>query len=388
MRWRCPIRCGCRHQWQPPTGILPRGTLVVLPGRGEHGGTYQRFGRRLAADGYVVHALDTAPEHTAPEVLTRAVAAAGEHPAAPLVVIGGDTGALQALHAAATTDAPLAPVGLILAGTAPTADSPAPPTPTDEERGWEAELAARTACPTHRKKLTDDRAFARGRLFGPVPAHLLPDARTDLPALPEPAPHPRNLRNPRNRPKGSSMTVSTDHPATALTGTDGTDGAEEADRGEILRRTLRRHAAGVTVVTVPGPAGFTATSFTSVSLDPPLVSFYLGTTASTAGAVQRADRFAVHVLGADNTALAGQFARSGIDRFSGVSWQDAGDGLPVLDGVPAWLTARVTRCEQVGDHFLVIGEVESGGGPAEGSALVHHDGAFATAVGLTLPSAT
>ncbi|MBO3680301.1 flavin reductase family protein [Streptomyces sp. NEAU-YJ-81] len=174
------------------------------------------------------------------------------------------------------------------------------------------------------------------------------------------------------------MTVSTGRPATepatAPTG---------ADNGDILRRTLRRHAAGVTVITVPGPAGFTATSFTSVSLDPPLVSFYLGAAASTAGAVQRADRFAVHVLGAHNAALAGQFARSGTDRFSGVSWQDAGDGLPVLDGVPAWLAARVTRCEQVGDHLLVIGEVQSGGGPAEGPALVHHDGAFATAVSLT-----
>ncbi|MGY0055718.1 flavin reductase family protein [Streptomyces sp. LZ34] len=172
------------------------------------------------------------------------------------------------------------------------------------------------------------------------------------------------------------MTVSTDRsaePDTALTGAEG---------GAILRRTLRRHAAGVTVITVPGPAGFTATSFTSVSLDPPLVSFYLGTTASTAGAVQRADRFAVHVLGADNTALAQRFARSGIDRFSGVSWQDAGDGLPVLDGVPAWLTARVTRYERIGDHFLVIGEVQSGGGPAEGPALIHHDGAFATATSI------
>ncbi|MFE9067972.1 flavin reductase family protein [Streptomyces violaceusniger] len=178
------------------------------------------------------------------------------------------------------------------------------------------------------------------------------------------------------------MTVSTDRPATepatAPTG---------ADNGDILRRTLRRHAAGVTVITVPGPAGFTATSFTSVSLDPPLVSFYLGTAASTAGAVRRADRFAVHVLGAHNAALAGQFARSGTDRFAGVSWQDAGDGLPVLDGVPAWLTARVTRCEQVGDHLLVIGEVQSGGGPAEGPALVHHDGAFATAVSLTSSTA-
>ncbi|WP_409062405.1 flavin reductase family protein [Streptomyces sp. SYP-A7185] len=68
--------------------------------------------------------------------------------------------------------------------------------------------------------------------------------------------------------------------------------------------TLRRHAAGVTVITVPGPAGFTATSFTSVSLRPPLVSFYLGLTASTARAVDDATRFAVHVLGTQDAALA------------------------------------------------------------------------------------
>jgi flavin reductase (DIM6/NTAB) family NADH-FMN oxidoreductase RutF len=172
------------------------------------------------------------------------------------------------------------------------------------------------------------------------------------------------------------MTVATDRSLEPAPATSGDD---------ILRRTLRRHAAGVTVITVPGPAGFTATSFSSVSLDPALVSFYLGATASTLDAVQRADRFTVHVLGADNTALARQFARSGIDRFSGVSWTDAGDGLPVLDGVPAWLTARVTRCERIGDHYLVIGEVQSGGGPAQGPALVHHDGTFATAVRLASP---
>ncbi|RAJ58358.1 flavin reductase (DIM6/NTAB) family NADH-FMN oxidoreductase RutF [Streptomyces sp. Amel2xB2] len=156
----------------------------------------------------------------------------------------------------------------------------------------------------------------------------------------------------------------------------------------ILRRTLRQHAAGVTVITVPGPAGFTATSFTSVSLDPALVSFCLGTTASTAEAVRRADRFAVHVLGAENTALARQFARSGIDRFDGVPWTAAEDGLPLLDGVPAWLTARPTLLRQIGDHLLVVGEVDDGGasgGDAPGSALVHHDGGFVTTRQLDRP---
>ncbi|MGS2586000.1 flavin reductase family protein [Streptomyces hebeiensis] len=175
------------------------------------------------------------------------------------------------------------------------------------------------------------------------------------------------------RTKGSGMTVSTERPSTVTPG-----GAD------ILRRTLRRHAAGVTVITVPGPAGFTATSFTSVSLEPALVSFYLAATASTARAVSAADRFAVHVLGAEHAAIARQFARSGIDRFGGVGWTESHDGLPVLNGVPAWLTARVTLRQRVGDHFLVVGEVDTGGGHGDGHALVHHDGAFATAVPLPL----
>jgi len=154
----------------------------------------------------------------------------------------------------------------------------------------------------------------------------------------------------------------------------------------VLRRTLRRHAAGVTVITVPGPAGFTATSFTSVSLDPALVSFYLGVTASTADAVRRSERFAVHVLGAENTALAQQFARSGTDRFAGVPWSETADGVPLLDGVPAWLTARVTHRQQIGDHLLVVGEVDAGGAHADGSALVHHDGAFLSTRQLRHPA--
>ncbi|WP_190144629.1 flavin reductase family protein [Streptomyces glebosus] len=148
---------------------------------------------------------------------------------------------------------------------------------------------------------------------------------------------------------------------------------------EILRSTLRRHAAGVTVITVPGPAGFTATSFTSVSLRPPLVSFFLGLGASTAPAVREADRFAVHLLGTQNADVARQFARSGVDRFQDIAWTEHEDGLPVLDDVPAWLTARVTLRQSVGDHLLVVGEVETGAVRQEATALLHHDGAFAAA---------
>ncbi|KPC64394.1 flavin reductase [Streptomyces chattanoogensis] len=148
---------------------------------------------------------------------------------------------------------------------------------------------------------------------------------------------------------------------------------------DILLRVLRRHAAGVTVITVPGPAGFTATSFTSVSLQPPLVSFCLGLGASTVPAVRETDRFAVHLLGAKNAEVARQFARSGVDRYQGIAWTAHEDGLPILDDVPAWLTARVTLRQPVGDHLLVVGEVETGAVHQEATALVHHDRAFAAA---------
>jgi flavin reductase (DIM6/NTAB) family NADH-FMN oxidoreductase RutF len=147
---------------------------------------------------------------------------------------------------------------------------------------------------------------------------------------------------------------------------------------DLLRRTLRRQATAVTVVTVPGPAGFTATSFTSASLEPALVSFYLSSTASTAATVRAAESFAVHLLGSDQEELARGFARSGVDRFAGVDWTPGTGGVPLLSGVPAWLTARTVHVHDVGDHFLVVGQVQDAGGPGADDPLVHHDGAFGT----------
>ncbi|WP_405015984.1 flavin reductase family protein [Kitasatospora sp. NBC_00070] len=148
-----------------------------------------------------------------------------------------------------------------------------------------------------------------------------------------------------------------------------------APPAELLRRTLRRHAGGVAVITVPGPVGFTATSFTSVSLEPALVSFYVSATASSAPAVRAAEAFAVHLLARDQEELASRFARSGVDRFAGTDWRPGELGVPLLAGVAGWLTARPVLVQPVGDHLLVVGEVvaaEAG----EGDPLVYHDGGF------------
>ncbi|MFF2847254.1 alpha/beta hydrolase [Streptomyces sp. NPDC058001] len=173
------------HTWQPPAGIAPRGTLVVLPGRGEHALVYERFGRRLAADGYVVHALDTTPDDRPDDLRATVATALGDTAVAPVVLVGSDTGALQALHTAAADDPGHRPDGVVVAGTAlaPEPGGDTEPPPPTAEWTWDGELDARTACPTHRERLTDDPDFARGRIGDPVPPHLRADALPDVPVL-------------------------------------------------------------------------------------------------------------------------------------------------------------------------------------------------------------
>jgi flavin reductase (DIM6/NTAB) family NADH-FMN oxidoreductase RutF len=157
------------------------------------------------------------------------------------------------------------------------------------------------------------------------------------------------------------------------------DPAVDAD---LFRALLRRHAAAVVVVTAPGtpPAGFTATSFTSVSLDPPLVSFCLAHTASSWPAVSAAGTVAVHVLGQDQEQVARTFATSGIDRFAAHgAWRAGPDGVPLLDGVLARLVCRVVQRVRAGDHSIVLATPESGHHHVDESAtpLVYHAGRYA-----------
>ncbi|MCU1692349.1 MAG: hypothetical protein JWM64_1440 [Frankiales bacterium] len=157
-----------------PEGLRVRGTVVVVPGRGETAGSYGRLGRRLAADAYGVRVLDP-PRFDDDDVegplrdLARRLdeALGGPVQAAPLVLLGADTGAaaLSALVARQPADAAWQPQALVLAGlpgyTAPALD------------GWDEELDARTRCPVQRAVLTEDDGVQRGRLGAAVPAALL-----------------------------------------------------------------------------------------------------------------------------------------------------------------------------------------------------------------------
>ncbi|MDX6255993.1 MAG: hypothetical protein QOJ11_2327 [Frankiales bacterium] len=147
------------QRWQPAQGLLCRGTVVVLPGRGEHGEVYERLGRRLAYDAYEVVAVDALP--TTPIEELAALVRRQSSSARPLVLVGSDTGALEALQIAYPAGDLVAAV--VVAGIASTAVAVA---------GWDAELEARTACPAHRARLSNDERFDRGGLDQPVPQSL------------------------------------------------------------------------------------------------------------------------------------------------------------------------------------------------------------------------
>jgi flavin reductase (DIM6/NTAB) family NADH-FMN oxidoreductase RutF len=143
---------------------------------------------------------------------------------------------------------------------------------------------------------------------------------------------------------------------------------------------FRQHAAGVAVVTVPGPggpAGFTATSLASVSLDPPLLSFGISSGSSTWPALRDAGSVVVHVLSDGQRDVAELFARTGADRFgAGTRWRELPTGEPVLHGVAAWLRCRIEERFTAGSHRLVVAGVVEGAADPGARPLLYHAGGY------------
>ncbi|PHQ51110.1 NADPH-flavin oxidoreductase [Streptomyces cinnamoneus] len=155
-----------------------------------------------------------------------------------------------------------------------------------------------------------------------------------------------------------------------------------------FRNVLGHFASGVTVVTAPGeddlpPAGFACQSFTSLSLDPPLVAFMVARTSTTWPRIARAGVFCVNVLGAGQKSLCEGFAVSSsqtADKFSGVPYEPApATGSPRLGGVPAWIDCTIQAVHTGGDHLVVVGRVEALGADesaATAGPLLFHRGTF------------
>ncbi|MFJ8075450.1 flavin reductase family protein [Streptomyces sp. NPDC096176] len=147
-----------------------------------------------------------------------------------------------------------------------------------------------------------------------------------------------------------------------------------------FRRVLGHFATGVTVVTAldaEGPAGFACQSFSSLSLEPPLVVFMVGRTSTTWPRIARAGTFCVNVLAADQGGLCRGFAVSGADKFAGVAYGPAPvTGAPRLEGAAAWIDCTIQTVHTGGDHLIVVGRVESLDADEDGAPLLFHRGRF------------
>ena len=141
--------------------------------------------------------------------------------------------------------------------------------------------------------------------------------------------------------------------------------APETVTATEFRRACSQFGTGITVVTLrdgDGARGMTANSFTSVSLDPPLVLVAVDRRSRTHALLDRAERFAISVLGGGHRAWADRFAgRDGAEaqgRFEDVPHRLTADGLPVIDGALASFVCRIVVVHPAGDHSLLVGHVE------------------------------
>jgi 3-hydroxy-9,10-secoandrosta-1,3,5(10)-triene-9,17-dione monooxygenase reductase component len=127
-----------------------------------------------------------------------------------------------------------------------------------------------------------------------------------------------------------------------------------------MREVLGHFVSGVTVVTAltdDGPLGFTCQSFSSLSLDPPLVAFAPGRSSRTWPRLRALGRFCVNVLAEGQDELSQNFAHSGVDKFADVHWTPSRHGSPVLDDVVAWIDAELWAEFDGGDHTIVAARV-------------------------------
>ncbi|HCH33553.1 MAG TPA: nitrilotriacetate monooxygenase [Oceanospirillaceae bacterium] len=156
----------------------------------------------------------------------------------------------------------------------------------------------------------------------------------------------------------------------------------EAFNAREFRDALSSFATGVTVVTCLDangePVGATASSFNSVSMDPPLILWSITKTAYSADAFINAKHFVVNVLGADQTDMSNKFARSGTDKFADVEVEKGIGGVPMLPGTITCFECEAWATYDGGDHEIIVGQVKAMRSTA-GSGLVFYRGAYATA---------
>ncbi|MFB9838982.1 flavin reductase family protein [Actinoallomurus acaciae] len=151
--------------------------------------------------------------------------------------------------------------------------------------------------------------------------------------------------------------------------------------GRRFRSILGRFATGVVAITAIDPAtgaptGLAANSFTSVSLEPALVSFCVAHTSTTWPRLRAAERLCVNILSAPQREVCLQFAAKGAEKFAGLEWSESPGGGPVIDGALAWLDCSVEAEYPAGDHMIVVARVHHLDRHHDGEPLIFYKGSY------------
>lgn len=151
--------------------------------------------------------------------------------------------------------------------------------------------------------------------------------------------------------------------------------------GAALRNAFGRFGTGVTVITTQtadGPMGMTANSFSSVSLDPPLVLWSAAVRSKRHDVFAQATQFCIHILAEDQAAVALHFASQGHD-FSGFDWREGPNGAPTLAGVLACFHCDTHAVHPAGDHSIILGHIRHASERrGHGAGLLFDQGRFGT----------
>lgn len=146
-----------------------------------------------------------------------------------------------------------------------------------------------------------------------------------------------------------------------------------------FRRILGHFASGVVIVTATSddrPVGMTAQTFSSLSLDPPLVMFAPARTSTTWPHIKSVGHFAINVLNRNQHDLGTSFARSGGNKFGAVDWTAGVNGSPLLEGCLAYLECSLRSVYDGGDHEIAVGEVVGARADSEHNPLVFYRSGF------------
>ncbi|MCE3551450.1 flavin reductase family protein [Pseudonocardia sp. RS11V-5] len=163
-------------------------------------------------------------------------------------------------------------------------------------------------------------------------------------------------------------------------GTDTTDGTVVIPP-EHFREVLGAFCSGITVITAAGPdgapLGMTCQSFSSLSLDPPMILIAPALTSTTWPRIREAGTFCVNILADGQHGVSDAMSRRGTDKFADVAWTPSPTGAPRLADVAAWIDCDLAAEHDGGDHTIVVGAVRALGSAPSLEPLLYHRGRYA-----------